>query len=269
MLKSPRISFSAAKDSYHQHDQVQRKVDENLKNMACQHLEQYQNIQHILELGCGDGVASIDIAKRLMPLTYDAVDIADALIDRAREITVDSSPISRCNFNFIQGDFNQSFFWQALPQKKYDVIYSNMALQWSHCLQRLFKYIDQVLAVNGMFVFSIPLDGTFEELKKIVRINKFTAHHEMQSLFKLLNWQYLSIDKQSIQLEFFNRLTQLKHLKSTGVNSFLGDGKEEKNGKGRKSKKPEMKSLWRYLHNDNDQMTTLSYEIGLYVITKG
>ena len=266
MLKSPRISFSAAKDSYHQHDQVQRKVDENLKNMVFQYLEQYQNIQHILELGCGDGISSIDIVKKIMPLTYDAVDIADVLIDKAKEIAVDSSSISRCNFNFIQGDFNQSLFWQTLPQKKYDVIYSNMALQWSNCLQRLFKYIDQVLAVNGMFAFSIPLNGTFDELMEVVRINKFITHHEVQSLFQLFGWQCLSIDKQSIQLEFINRMAQLKHLKSTGVNSFLGDGKDEK---GQKSEKPEMKSLWRYLHDDNDQMTTLSYEIGLYVITKG
>ncbi|WP_192482949.1 MULTISPECIES: methyltransferase domain-containing protein [Cysteiniphilum] len=263
MLKSPRISFSAAKDSYHQHDQVQRKVDENLKNMVFQYLEQTRNTQHILELGCGDGVSSIDIVKKIMPLTYDAVDIADVLIDKAKEIAVDSSSISRCNFNFIQGDFNQSFFWQTLPQKKYDVIYSNMALQWSYCLQRLFKYIDQVLTVNGMFAFSIPLDGTFEELKKIVRINKFTMHHEMQSLFKSFNWQCLSIDKQSIQLEFVNRMAQLKHLKSTGVNSYLGDEKSEK------GEKPEVKSLWRYLRDDNEQMTTLSYEVGLYVITKG
>ncbi len=260
MLKSPRISFSAAKDSYHQHDQVQRKVDENLKNMAFQHLEQYKNTQHILELGCGDGVSSIDIVKKIMPLTYDAVDIADVLIDKAKEIAVDSSSISRCNFNFIQGDFNQSFFWQTLSQKKYDVIYSNMALQWSNCLQRLFKYIDQVLAANGIFAFSIPVNGTLKELKKIVRINKFTTHHEMQWLFKSFNWQCLSIDKQSIQLEFSNRLAQLKHLKSTGVNSYLGDEKSER---------PEMKSLQRYLRDDNEQMTTLSYEIGLYVITKG
>ncbi|WP_151193702.1 methyltransferase domain-containing protein [Cysteiniphilum sp. JM-1] len=257
MVKSPRISFSAAKDSYHQHDQVQRKVDENLKNMVFKHLEQYKNIQHILELGCGDGVASIDIAKQLMPLTYDAVDIADALIDRARDMAVDSSFMSRCSFNFIQGDFNQSLFWQALPQKKYDVIYSNMALQWSYCLQRLFKYIDQVLAVNDIFAFSIPLSGTFDELKKVVRINKFITHHQMKSLFKSLNWQCLSIDEQSIQLKFVNRVAQLKHLKSTGVNSYLG------------CEKSEMKSLWRYLRDDNDQMTTLSYEIGLYVITKG
>ncbi|WP_440682357.1 methyltransferase [Cysteiniphilum halobium] len=256
MLKSPRISFSAAKDSYHQHDQVQRKVDKHLKGMAFEYLVQFQNTQNILELGCGDGISSIDIAKKLMPLTYDAVDIADALIEKAKEIYIDKLPMSKHIFNFMQGDFNQSHFWQSLPPKKYDIIYSNMALQWSSCLLTLFKRIDQVLTINGIFVFSIPLHGTFKELEKIVRINAFTNHHELQSFFKIFGWRCLNIEKQSIQLEFVNRMAQLKHLKSTGVNSYLG------------CKKPAIKRLWKYLHNDKDELTTLSYEVGLYVIIK-
>ncbi|WP_440615574.1 methyltransferase [Cysteiniphilum sp. 6C5] len=256
MLKSPCISFSAAKDSYHQHDQVQRKVDQNLKNMVFKHLEQTnRNIKHILELGCGDGVASMDIAKQLMPLSYDAVDIADILIDKAKEIQIDHLPIKR-GFNFIQGDFNQSQFWQALPQKKYDLIYSNMALQWSDCLLTLLKRINQILSIHGVLAFSIPLNGTFDELKNVVRINQFISHDKVKALFKMFDWQCINIDKQSIQLEFLNRKTQLKHLKSTGVNSYLG------------CERPQMRMLLGYLRDDNDQMTTLSYEIGIYVIAK-
>lgn len=257
MLKSPCISFSAARDSYHQHDQVQRKVDKALKNMLFQHLEQARNTKHTLELGCGDGIASMDMATKLKPLSYDAVDIANALIDRAKEMKIHNSLVLRCDLNFIQGDFNQSLFWQALPQKEYGLIYSNMALQWSDCLQRLFKCIDQVLAVNGIFIFSIPLDGTLGELKEVVRINEFIMHHEVQTLFQLFGWQCLNSDKQNIQLEFVNKMAQLKHLKSTGVNSYLG------------SEKPKVKSLCRYLHNNKNESTTLSYQIGLYLITKG
>lgn len=257
MLKSPRISFSAAKESYHQHDQVQRKVDESLKNMTFQYLNQSRSTAHVLELGCGDGVSSIDMAKRLMPLSYDAVDVADVLINKAKASQSDHLPVSKCVFNFIRDDFDQQQFWQSLTPQTYDIIYSNMALQWSSCLLTLLNRINQVLTANGVLAFSIPLVGTFNELKDIVRINEFKTHHEMQSFLGAFGWQCLAVDKQNIQLNFSNPIEQLKHLKSTGVNSYVG------------GEKPEMKSLWRYLRDDNDQMTTLSYEIGLYIITKG
>lgn len=256
MLKSPRISFSAAKESYHQHDQVQRKVDESLKNMTFQYLNQSRSTAHVLELGCGDGVSSIDMAKRLMPLSYDAVDVADVLINKAKASQSDHLPVSKCVFNFIRDDFDQQQFWQSLTPKTYDIIYSNMALQWSSCLLTLLRRIDQVLTINGVFAFSIPLNGTFDELKEIARINEFKTHHEMQSFLDAFGWQCLGVDKQNIQLNFSNPIEQLKHLKSTGVNSYLG------------GEKPKIKPLWQYMHKNNNKPTTLNYEIGLYVIIK-
>ena len=258
MLKEPKSSFNSAIASYHSAALVQRKVDTMLQAMMIKHVK---SLPCVLELGCGDGVGSVQLNEMLNARCYLAVDIADALIDKAQIQYMEKASGRQCKsrnqtLRFLCDDFDKRSFWQSLTADRYDLIYSNMAMQWSKDFPYLFERIHRALHQEGILAFSIPLIGTFNELASIVRINAFLEHGVLLSYLSRGNWQVLATEKETIVLSFDSRRAQLNHLKLTGVNSYTGNETST------------LGCLKRYLQGNQRGVVTLSYCVGLYVVAR-
>ena len=258
MLKEPKASFNKAKDSYHKYDMVQRKIEIMLQSLIFKYLK---HVSRVLELGCGDGVSSIVLHHKLHAEQYDALDIADALISKANQKKIERQCSSKQievlkDIRFWCGDFDSAILWQQLPSNYYDLAYSNMAMQWSKKLSDVLVYLKTVISEEGVFAFSLPLPGTFQELSSIACINTFISHSALLSLLQTNGWKAIEVKKETIIITFKSRLAQLRHLKQTGVNSYQG------------SDDPKVTSLRRYLQQDNGKPVQLSYVIGLYILKK-
>ena len=79
------------------------------------------NIQRVLDIGCGAGNSTIKLAHQISPFDCDLVDLSLPMLEKARE------RISECNQGKIrtfQGDFRQI----ELPEQEYDVIFAAAVL---------------------------------------------------------------------------------------------------------------------------------------------
>ncbi|WP_157966605.1 methyltransferase domain-containing protein [Fastidiosibacter lacustris] len=250
MYKEISHCFNLAKSSYPQHDNVQRQVTLTLQQL----MYNYMKYAHsVLELGCGNGIDSFKLFKILNSKRYDAIDCAVELITEAKCISkLDARNFDRLNFYCTNFDLDE--MWMKLAGKKYHLIYSNMALQWSCAFSLLLYRIQQTLEDNGYFCFSIPLKGTFNELEQVVRINHFYNHIQVLKMLQKNGLVVITAKCEKFVVAFDDRISQLRHLKYTGVNCYLGDSKVE--------------TLKLRCYLQQDECAQLTYLTGLYILKK-
>ncbi|WP_119343175.1 methyltransferase domain-containing protein [Facilibium subflavum] len=208
------------------------------------------NNSTILELGCGDGRLSFRLLKALKASSIDAVDCADLCISVAKKYLQDPT-YQKVNAHFYCLDFDYELHQL---QKKYQLIFANMSLQWSRDFNALLKQLADKLADNGHLCFSMPLAGTFTELSSHFRINDFYTHETIKQFLAELGFVIQSAEKKYYQLSFATARAQLKHIKQTGVNCYLG------------KRQPNLSKIKSYIKANAP--AELSYQIGLYTVYK-
>lgn len=149
---SPSISarFAAAAQTYNMESKVQRTVAEKL---AASMLPS-EEIDSVLEIGCGTGFLT-ELLKRRFPraLIY-AVDIARPMIDSARE------RIGECGrIRWHVADARQ-----FRADREFPLIVSSSALHWMPPASETIKRLAGMLEPGGNLVFALMVKGTLEEL---------------------------------------------------------------------------------------------------------
>ena len=113
--------------------------------------------QSILDLGAGTGHGSRALKRRYPRATVVAADIAPGMLERARQ---QSRWLRR--FERVRADA------YALPFKDgaFDLVFSNLMLQWCDDLDAVFADIARVLKPGGLLLFSTFGPGTLAELRE-------------------------------------------------------------------------------------------------------
>jgi malonyl-CoA O-methyltransferase len=113
--------------------------------------------QSILDLGAGTGHGSRALKRRHPRAVVIAADIAPGMLERARH---QSRWLRR--FERVRADA------YALPFKDeaFDLIFSNLMLQWCDDLDAVFAQIARVLKPGGLLLFSTFGPGTLSELRE-------------------------------------------------------------------------------------------------------
>jgi len=107
------------------------------------------NSEKILEIGCGSGWLSIEIARRNQNASIDAIDIAEGAISRGKSYYEEIKTKEKLGaINFIVGDLNKV----DLQKGYYDVVIAFGVLQYIPELDRLMKQIREALKPNGYCV---------------------------------------------------------------------------------------------------------------------
>ena len=150
MINKQQIQSNFARHAGHYDDyaQVQDRVGQVL-------LEQCpdQGAESVLDIGCGTGTFTQHIRECYANAHITAVDLCPNMIEKAR------AKLGGDHMAYVVGDA------EALPLPgPYDLITSNVCMQWFSDLAEALKIYSRSLTTGGMLVFSVFGPKTFCEL---------------------------------------------------------------------------------------------------------
>lgn len=113
--------------------------------------------EHILDLGCGDGNLTSQIADLLPKGEVLGIDASQGMIDTAL-------PKERSNLHFLKLDINNLDF-----ENQFDIVFSNASLHWVTDHRRLLQNVQRALRAGGRIRFQFAGDGNCETFFSVVR----------------------------------------------------------------------------------------------------
>lgn len=124
--------------------------------------------ERVLDLGCGDGTLTAQIAALLPKGKALGIDASQGMIDTAR-------PKERDNLRFLLMDIDDLDF-----VAQFDVVFSNAALHWVRDHRRLWHNVCRALRPGGRVRFNFAAQGNCRHLFKVIRqamaLPEFAAH---------------------------------------------------------------------------------------------
>ena len=103
---------------------------------------------HIVDLGCGPGNSTAILRERWPEADITGLDSSAAMLERARR--------DHPGIRFAAGDIAA---WT--PERRYDLVFSNAALQWVGGHERLLPHLLDVVAENGALAVQMPRNHDF------------------------------------------------------------------------------------------------------------
>jgi malonyl-CoA O-methyltransferase len=172
----------------------------------------------ILDLGAGTGHASRALKRVFSKAVVVAVDIAPGMLERAK---AQSRWLRR--FERVRADAYSLPFREA----SFDLIYSNLMLQWCDDLDVVFTELARVLAPGGLLLFSTFGPGTLAELRDSWAATDGAPNHvnhffDAQALGSALMQAGLSepvLDVDRIVVEYPDVISLMRELKAIGAHN--------------------------------------------------
>jgi len=118
---------------------------------------QLKGSESVLDLGCGDGTVTAQIAELLPEGYVVGIDSSRGMIDAA-------VPKSRENLRFLLMDINVLDF-----SSEFDAIFSNATLHWVKDHRRLYQTVAKALRDDGRVRFNFAADGNCSNFFMVVR----------------------------------------------------------------------------------------------------
>ncbi len=154
-LRSVERHFSTASLLYDELAGFHSRIATELASKALPELRP----RRLLDAACGTGVAAATLARRFSGATIDAIDLAPGMIARAQQRFPELANINWSCANITRTSFPDP----------YDVILSASALHWMLPIKETFLKLTAALQANGVFLFSLMVEGTFNELHALRR----------------------------------------------------------------------------------------------------
>lgn len=132
--------------------------------------------ERVLDLGCGDGALTVQIAELLPAGEVVGVDASQGMIETALAK-------ARANVRFLLLDINQ-----LDPIDEFDVVVSNATLHWIKDHQRLLENVQRTLRAGGRLRFNFAGDGNCSHFFKVVR--EAMALDEFAACFAGFEWPW-------------------------------------------------------------------------------
>jgi malonyl-CoA O-methyltransferase len=186
--RAVRRAFGRAAASYDAHAVLQREVCDRM----AERLQLLKTTpRRILDAGCGTGYGSRRLLAHWPDARLVALDIAPAMLEAARArrpvwqrwlsglARLGGKPACE---RFVCGDL------EALPLAagSIDMLWSNLAVQWSNDLDGTFAGFQRVLAPDGLLMFSTfgpdtlrELRAAFAELDDTPHVSRFADMHDI------------------------------------------------------------------------------------------
>ena len=191
----------------------------------------------ILDAGSGTGNALAALAKRYPDARIVALDIAHAMLARARRRRPwwQSLPGLRKPMYPVCADV------EALPLATGSVglVWSNLALQWVNDLPRAFAETHRVLAPGGLLMFSTFGPDTLNELRRAyegtdahTHVNRFIDLHDIGDMLVAAGYADPVMDMEQLTLTYESVRALMRDLKAIGAQNATRDRPLALSGKG-------------------------------------
>ena len=147
-------SFSRAASTYEDVAVVQQAVQvEHLDRLSFAKIEP----ERILDLGSGTGSGAQELSKKYKKSRVIAMDIAQGMLQEHRK----KLPRFRNRTDLICADLD----YLPIEDKSIDLVFSNLAIQWSNDLHQVIREFRRVLRTGGLLSFTTVGPDTLRELR--------------------------------------------------------------------------------------------------------
>lgn len=196
----------------------------------------YMNIapQKILDVGCGTGHCSRILRNDFKKAKVFAVDLAEGMIIEAKK---SQAFLNKIDYRVADAD--------ALPfdEQSFDLVFSNLTLQWLPDLQRTFAELHRVMKPGGLLIFSTLGPDTLQELKQSwqqvdqgVHVNRFVDMQGVGDQVFNASFEDVVLDRDVITLTYQTVKGLMRDLKNIGAHNLDSDRQKGLMGKSRLQK---------------------------------
>ncbi|KEF31550.1 biotin synthesis protein [Marinobacter nitratireducens] len=217
--------FGSASKTYERVSRLQRLMGDDM----IQRLGRIAPAGHVLDLGCGTGWFTRQLADMLPDSAVTGMDLSPGMIDHA-------SQTSKCVSSWLVGDAEHIPF----PDDSVDLLFSNLMLQWCADPRVVFRECRRVLRPGGRLMISSLLDGTLAELRQAWAAADHGVEHVNQFLPETDFVRYVDevlpgarVDARSLQLEYDSPMGLVGELKKLGAGYKGGQRRMSLTGPGR------------------------------------
>lgn len=207
-----KASFSRHAFEYDHWATFQKSVGEKL-------LLQLDNpFTHILDLGCGTGWFLKKLQEQYPRAKLTALDLAPEMLRHSQE-RLAGAPI-----DWIEADMDEYIY----GPERFDLIFSNLALQWSENLDALLQQLALSLKPHGELHFSVLGQHTLKELKQTFSkyfpqqqesLHPFHSAQQIRLALSSANFQSIFWAEEWVEREYPSSKHLLKSLKHLGASS--------------------------------------------------
>jgi len=209
--RAVRRGFDRAALEYDEHAVLQHEVEQRL-------LERIDYLrrqpERILDIGCGTGIACHSLKVRFPGSLVLGLDWSAAMLRQMQERSSDGPPLAVC------GDMHAL----PMPARSFDLVMSNLALQWSNDLELAFANVRRMLRPGGMFLFTTFGPDTLHELRSAwaqadgePHVNEFADMHDLGDMLVAAGFVEPVMDMEMLTLEYRDVMTLMRELKTIGA----------------------------------------------------
>lgn len=179
-------------------------------------MTELDGVNHLLDIGCGNGKTTLAMYSRKQDMQVDAFDISDSMINTAKKNLEKSDyPATAINF-FVMGGMELN------KENAYDLIFSNAALHWLTDSQAMYGKIFRALRQNGRIAIHQGGHESYRGLHDMVTSAIDALHFGIY--YK--GWDYPIFYPKKSEMEKLLRTVGFTNIE---VVSYETDGKEYSN----------------------------------------
>ena len=204
--------------------------------------------KRILDLGAGTGESLIGLIKKYPDAEIYALDIAEGMMQQARK-KLSWWQRFRSKVKFITAEAEQLPF----SENSFDIVISNLALQWCDDLPLVFKELQRVLAPGGAVLFTTFGPDSLKELRAAwlqadseVHIHPFIDMHDIGDAMLHSSLAEPVMDMEVITVTYDDAWQIMRDLKNIGAHNVAIDRPRYLTGKQRIQKVVEHYESYRY-----------------------
>lgn len=192
--------FDQAANTYDEHAHIQQRTCHYLLHLLPNH-----RANSIIDLGCGTGFSTRALHQHFPASTLNGIDISERSLLQAQRL----HPSGHYQLN----DFNHP----ASYPHSYELIFANMALQWSDDLSTTLQLLRTRLSNKAILAFSLPLQGTFNNLKPC-DIHQLATDNDVQQALTNSSLHCIDYRVTTWHQPYRSLLHALRAIKATGAN---------------------------------------------------
>ncbi len=183
----------------------------------------------ILDLGCGPGAFSRELAIMYPKARIIGLDLATDMLLQARK-----KQSWRRKWPLVAADMNNLPFATGT----FDLIFANQVIHWSDSLAQLFRELNRVMNVNACLMFTTLGPDTFKELKTAwsganhyAHVNEFSDMHDIGD--SLMSEHFLDpvMDMEILSVQYESLFKLLGALRAQGVRNIHAERNQGLTGK--------------------------------------
>lgn len=222
-----RRSFSNSAAGYDGVADLQRQVGHHLIDWA---LHSGSEFKMMLDLGAGTGYFADELGRRFPEGKLILLDIAEGMMRVARERIANGGGLVIC------GEAENL----PLETAAFDLVFSNLALQWSHDLRKALQEIYRVLKPGGRLAFSTFGKATLSELRRAwsfsdeySHVSQFFRDHEIEAEILASGFSEIYSMTETRVIEYPDVMSLMRELKGLGARNMTDGRARHLTGKDR------------------------------------